>query len=81
MKNNNLVTASPAKSKKRKWVRYERKYSNALWHVDRYVMKEPRFEGLNRIDDSSRRIVAAQLFREATSENAITVLRKAIEQF
>ena len=34
MKDNGLVTASPAKSKKRKWVRFERRYSNAMWHVD-----------------------------------------------
>ena len=32
MKDNGLVTASPAKSKKRKWVRFERRYSNAMWH-------------------------------------------------
>ena len=30
----NLVTRSPAKSKKRKWVRYERKHSNSMWHAD-----------------------------------------------
>ena len=30
LQSNGLVTASPAKSKQRKWVRYERLYSNAM---------------------------------------------------
>ena len=84
MKDNGLVTASPAKSKKRKWVRFERRYSNAMWHVDWHVMKDPRFRGLNLVtylDDSSRCVAAAQLFTEATSENAVAVLQKAIEMF
>ena len=84
MKDNGLVTASPAKSKKRKWVRFERRYSNAMWHVDWHVMKDPRFRGLNLItylDDASRCIAAAQLLPEATSENAVVVLQKAIETF
>ena len=78
------MTASPAKSKKRKWVRFERRYSNAMWHVDWHVMKDPRFRGLNLItylDDASRCIAAAQLLPEATSENAVVVLQKAIETF
>ena len=44
MKSNGLVTASPAKSKWRKWVRYERLYSNAMWHTDWHAMKDARFE-------------------------------------
>ena len=59
-------------------------YSNAMWHVDWHTMKEPRFRGLclvTYLDDASRCIVAAQIFTQATSENAILVLRKAIEQF
>ncbi len=31
MKKNGTAGSSPAKSE---WVRYERKYSNAMWHVD-----------------------------------------------
>ena len=84
MKDNGLVTASPAKSKKRKWVRFERRYSNAMWHVDWHVMKDPRFRGLNLVtylDDASRCVVAAQLFTEATSENAVAVLQNAIKTF
>ncbi len=84
MKEHGLVTSSVAKSKKRKYVRYERKYSNAMWHVDWHIMKDQRFAGLNLVtflDDSSRCITGAALFKEATSENVVDVLRQAIARF
>ncbi len=34
LKKSGAVVFSATKSKKRKWVRFERKYSNAIWHVD-----------------------------------------------
>ena len=84
MKESGLVTPSPAKSRRRKWIRYERKFSNAMWHTDWHVMKDGRFRGLNLItylDDASRCVMAAQVFKEATSKNAVEVLRSAIAQF
>ena len=57
MKSAGLVTDSPARSRQRKWVRYERLYSNAMWHTDWHTMKDPRMKGLNLItylDDASR---------------------------
>ena len=69
LKKYNLVTKSDAKSKRRKWVRFERKYSDAMWHVDWHIMKDPRFRGLNLVtylDDASRCVVASQLFTQAT---------------
>ena len=84
LKSNGLVTSSPAKSKQRKWVRYERIYSNAMWHTDWHVMKDSRMRGMNLItylDDASRCVTGAALFKEATSENAVTVLRQAISNF
>ena len=78
LKSNCLVTASPAKSRQRKWMRYERPYSNAMWHTDWHIMKDPRMKGLNLItylDDASRCVTGAALFREATSENAVTTRR------
>ncbi len=57
MKENGLVVLSTAKSRRRKWIRYERKHSNSMWHTDWHVMKDPRFRGLNLItylDDASR---------------------------
>ena len=84
MKENGLVVQSAAKSRRRKWIRYERKHSNSMWHTDWHVMKDPRFRGLNLItylDDASRCVTCARLFKEATSENAVMALRQAIEEF
>ena len=81
MKENGLVVPSAAKSRRRKWIRYERKHSNSMWHTDWHVMKDPRFRGLNLItylEDASRCVTGARLFKEATSENAVTALRQAI---
>ena len=47
-------------------------------------MKDPRFRGLNLItflDDASRRVTGAALFKEATSKNAVVVLRQAVGRF
>ncbi len=74
MKKNGTTVSPPAE-----WVRYERKYSNAMWHW--HVMKNERFRGLNLIDDASRCIVGAALFGHATSENAVLLLRLAIKRF
>ncbi len=55
-----------------------------MWHVDWRIMRDSRFRGFNLVTylgDSSRCIVAAQIFTQATSENAVTVLRKAIANF
>ncbi len=84
MKSNGLARLSPEKSKKRKYVRYERLYSNAMWHVDWHVMKDPRLKGLQLVaylDDASRCITGFGLFDSATSQNTVAVLRKAIKSF
>ena len=84
MRENGLVERSAAKSKRRKWVRFERTYSNAMWHVGWHTMKDPRFRGLQLVtylDDSSRCITAARVFTQATSENAVLALRDAIKKF
>ena len=68
MKSNNLVVNSPAKSRKRKWILFERLHSNAMWHADLYTMKDPRMKGLNIITymgDSSRCVTGVALFKEA----------------
>ena len=84
MKSRGLVADSTTKTKQRKWVRYERIYSNAMWHTDWHAMKDPRMRELNLItylDDASRCVTGAALFKEATSVNAVAVLRQAISRF
>ncbi len=46
MKEHGLVEPCPTKSKKRKWVRYERLHSNSMWHTDWHVMKDYRMKDL-----------------------------------
>ena len=84
MKEHGLVESCPAKAKKRKWVRFERQYSNAMWHTDWHVMKDFRTRDLNLItylDDASRCITGYGVFKEATGLNAVEVLRRAILAF
>ena len=84
MRENNLVSKSAARSAQCKWLRYERKYYNAMWHVDWHDIKDPRLRGLKLVtflDDSSRCITAARTFAEATSENVVITLREAIGRF
>ncbi|MDE0265737.1 MAG: DDE-type integrase/transposase/recombinase [Thaumarchaeota archaeon] len=84
LKKNGMVTASAAKSRRRKWVRYERLYANAMRHTDWHVMKDPRFHAYNLItylDDASRCVTGAALFEHATSENAALLLGPAIRRF
>ena len=46
MKANGPVIPSPTKARKRKWVRYERIYSNAMWHTNWHEVKDSRMKGL-----------------------------------
>ena len=80
MKSKGLVEESPAKSRQRKWVRYERIYSNADWHA----MKDSRMKGMNLItyqDNASRCVTGAALFQEAASEDVVAALRRAVSRF
>jgi len=63
------------KQKRKKWIRYERKHSMELWHTDWF------FNGkwmMAYLDDASRLIVGYGVFENATSENAIKVLKEVI---
>ncbi len=84
MKENNMVTPSAAKSRRRKWIRFERRYSNAMWHTDWHAMKDHRFQDyqlITYLDDASRCVTGAAVCKEATSENAVAVLQSSITEF
>lgn len=79
-----LSPEPPRRWIRRKWVRYERAYSNSLWHVDWYEMKDPRWRVMWLIvyeDDASRFIVGYGLFKNATSHNSVEVLKQAISRY
>ena len=69
----------PGKSGQRKWVRYERTYSNSMWHTDYKLLDDGRWF-IAYQDDASRLIVGYGVFDHATAENAISVLKNAISR-
>ncbi len=80
MKSMGIARDEPRKQIRKKWIRYERKYSNSLWHTDWKLI-----EGVGWLtayeDDASRFIVGYGLFPEATSEHSVDVLKEAIKKY
>ena len=77
MRDEGLAEAQPKKRRRRKWVRYERTYSNSMWHTDWKQLDDGRWF-LCYQDDASRFIVSHGVFAEATTDNALVVLHEAI---
>ena len=79
MREEKFAKREPKKSKRRKWVRYERRKANSLWHTD-FTMLEGKqlilFE-----DDATRFIVGYGLFDHATAENALQVYAVATGKY
>ena len=71
-----LAREERTKKKQCTYVKYEREYSNTLWHADYTQLKDKRWL-IVFIVDSSRFVVGYGVFDNATAENAITVLEQA----
>lgn len=80
MKSLGLAREEPRKHGRKKWIRYERKYSNSLWHTD-WKLLDGYGWIIAYLDDASRFIVGYGLFQEATSEHAVEVLNEAIKKY
>jgi len=76
LKEHGLAIGQPAKQKRRKWIRFEREHSNSLWHIDYSEIGGKQVLGL--LDDASRFVPACEEYDEATAENAVNTLNKAI---
>ena len=76
LKEHGLSQDEPRKQKRRKWIRYERRYSNSLWHADWFEKKQDQVILFQ--DDASRFITGYGVFHHATSKNTIQVLDTAI---
>ena len=74
--------AVPHKRKqgRRKWIRYERKHTNSMWHTDYKQLDDGRWL-ISYEDDASRFVTGWGVFDEATAEHAIEVLDKAISEY
>ena len=75
-----LAREEPRKQAKRKWVRYERRYSNSMWHTDWTLIDGKRGWLIAYLDDASRFVVGYGLFPEATSAHSVEVLKEAIRE-
>jgi putative transposase len=79
LKQEGLAKDEPHKQRRRKWVRYERRYSNSLWHADWFEQTQEQiilFE-----DDASRFITGYGIFSNANMENSKNVLNQAINSY
>jgi len=77
LKQEGLSQEEPRKQRRRKWIRYQRRYSNSLWHADWFEKKQDQvilFE-----DDASRFITGYGVFKNATTRNTVSVLKTAVE--
>ena len=79
LKANGFAMPEPKKQHRRKWVQYERRHSNSLWHIDYCEIDGKQTVAI--LDDASRFIVAGNEFDNATAENATIVLKQAIESY
>jgi len=78
---NGLVEPNIKKQKSRKWVRYELPNPNDLWHTD---WSYDPFSGQQLsvyIDDKTRLITSFGIFKRASAENTIALLKSAITRY
>ena len=80
LKEMGLSRDEPRKQQRRKWVRYERKYSNSMWHTD-WTLIEGKGWMTAYLDDASRFVTGWRVFPEATSEHSVEVLKEAIGKY
>ncbi len=79
LKNNDLAEKHPKKTGQRKYVRYERDYSNSMWHTDYKQLDDKRWF-IAYQDDASRFITGYGVFEHEITQNALTVLYGAIKK-
>lgn len=80
LKEMNFASDEPRKLHKKRWIRYERTYSNSLWHTD-WKYLDCRGWFIAYLDDAFRFVVSYGLFDSASSENTVKVLREAIQKY
>ena len=78
---NGLVKPNIKKQRCRKWVRYELPNPNDLWHTDWSYDPFTQKQFSVYIDDRTRLITSFGLFKRATAENSIVLLKSAIAEY
>ena len=77
LKEEGISRNEPKKQKRRKWIRYERRHSNSLWHGDWFEYRGKHIVVFE--DDASRLITGFGVFSRATARNAVYVLDNAVD--
>ena len=72
-----LAKQEQRKKNRRKWVRYERKHSNSLWHTDWFEYKGKQC--IIFIDDASRFIISYGEFGNANTDNSLKVFKQGLK--
>ena len=80
MKKYGMMKTHPRKIGYHSGATYERFYSNSMWHTNYKKLDDGRWLIVYQ-DDASEFITGWGTFENATSENAILVLEKAIEKY
>jgi putative transposase len=81
--NHGYIAVNPRKRKQRKWVRFEREHSLALWQGD---WKEVTIDGQKKwliafMDDSSRLVTCHGVFDSPTTQNTTLVLEMGFARY
>jgi putative transposase len=75
---NGLVQPNPRKQRPRKWVRYELPSPNDLWHTDWTYDPFTTWKFSVYLDDRTRLITSYGIFKSATAESSISLLKTGI---
>jgi len=75
-----LAKEEPAKKKRRKWVRYERKHTLSAGHMDWHESKDNRQLCVIE-DDATRNVLVAGEFKDATEMNSIVLFKKLVDAY
>ncbi|MFH1588534.1 MAG: DDE-type integrase/transposase/recombinase [Candidatus Diapherotrites archaeon] len=75
------IKKEPKKSKRYKYIRFERQNPNSLWQTDWKWLSEEDCWLTAYLDDYSRFIVGASKFTEATTENTLKLLHKSAKKY
>ncbi len=79
LKEEGLAKNEPHKQRRRTWIRYERRYTNSLWHADWFEQTHEQIILIE--DDASRFITGYGAFQNANMENSKQVLHQAIQDY
>jgi putative transposase len=78
LRESGISREEPKKSRRRKWIRYQRRHSNSLWHTDWFKPRNGHLIVME--DDASRFITGYDIFNRESSENAASLFTQSVGQ-